>query len=148
MQRRPVCSCQKASRLACPRASPCPPNPTQVLHENGFLYDSTLMENSNSITDSMSNRLWPCELPPLPAASAFWGAVELGPAGRVAKLLGPCLALCSRALAWQSPPPHACADTLDFGIPQNCGYYSPSQTCNTGEKYPGMWEVPRERRRR
>ncbi|EFN52371.1 hypothetical protein CHLNCDRAFT_138801 [Chlorella variabilis] len=69
-------------------------NPTvrEVLHDNGFLFDSTLMENDVSISDSMHNRVWPY--------------------------------------------------TLDFGIAQNCDWFSPAQTCNSEERYPGMWEVP------
>lgn len=41
-------------------------NPTvrEVLHDNGFLFDSTLMENDVSISDSMHNRVWPCECMP------------------------------------------------------------------------------------
>jgi hypothetical protein len=37
------------------------------------------------------------------------------------------------------------ADTMDFGIPQNCAYFAPDQTCSEGERYPGLWEVPCER---
>lgn len=66
----------------------------QVLHENGFLYDSTLIEavNSESISTAMGNRAWPY--------------------------------------------------TLDAGIAQNCDWFRDTQTCDTGERWPGLWEVP------
>ncbi|KAL4431388.1 hypothetical protein ABPG75_006644 [Micractinium tetrahymenae] len=66
----------------------------QVLYENGFLYDSTLMEgpDTESISSSMGARAWPY--------------------------------------------------TFDFGVAQNCEWFSDTQTCTPEERYPGLWEVP------
>ncbi|KAL4448992.1 hypothetical protein ABPG77_007709 [Micractinium sp. CCAP 211/92] len=71
------------------------PESRKVLYENGFLYDSTLIEGKNdgSLSNGMDERVWPY--------------------------------------------------TFDFGIPQDCAWYSPGQTCDEeNEIYPGLWEVP------
>ncbi|PSC74519.1 Myb-related B isoform A [Micractinium conductrix] len=32
--------------------------------------------------------------------------------------------------------------TLDFGVAQNCDWFSDTQQCNGTERWPGLWEVP------
>ncbi|KAI7845753.1 hypothetical protein COHA_000668 [Chlorella ohadii] len=70
------------------------PTVRQVLHEEGFLYDSTLMETLQySLSNGAGQRVWPY--------------------------------------------------TMDFGIAQNCAFFSPAQKCNPqNETYPGLWQVP------
>lgn len=37
------------------------------------------------------------------------------------------------------------ADTMDFGIAQNCAFFSPAQKCNPqNETYPGLWQARHE----
>lgn len=128
------------------RRPPCGSPNWQVLHERGFLYDSTLIEGKGySLSYGMGERVWPCE-----RVARAWGLWRLG---RAACTGGGCMLACGAPAALppcgpRPPPTAACpqtpplADTLDFGIPQNCRFYSPGQTCDVQEEtLAGLWEV-------
>lgn len=75
------------SRLPCAASSPPtpalpPPTVAQVLHEAGFLYDSTLIEGKGySLSNGAKERVWPCE----PGASAQRGGRALAGLGAAAR---------------------------------------------------------------
>ena len=138
------------------RALPAPPCPApcgckpglrrrracllQVLHEEGFLYDSTLMESlSYSLSHGAGQRVWPCERRGGLQAARGPACMRWRVPFHRKSLPGQAVLRCELRLCFP-----CCADTMDFGVPQNCGFYAPAQKCDPeNEKLAGLWQVRR-----
>ena len=154
----PLCDELAAAVLAgAPRCTPSPdtycPAPRhrtvpQALAENGYLYDSTIIERwypNNPTSPAADKMLWPytkdAGIPQVGCAALshrLWAAVAGCRAlrrGRVGPVPAAPRGGASSARAPISATPHP--------PEQECGFMGPEVgKCQGGEKYKGLWEVP------